>query len=151
MPIAEVEKELIAVGISVAAGCRPCTDYHLKAVHRAGASDDEIEHAIADAVAVREDATRIIEDYALRQLDGAGVSDDPTPDEEADRMQVAVSIGAAFAVNCTSSLQRHLVIAGSLGISQQDVEKIAKLAAVIGGKATSHVERLVGLAEEDAA
>ena len=151
MPIADVEKELIAVGISVAAGCKPCVDYHLKAVRRAGASDDEIEHAIADAVAVREDATRIIEDYTLRQLDGAGVSNDPRPDEEADRMQVAVSIGAAFAVNCTSSLQRYLTIAESLGISQQDIEEIAKLAAFIKGKAASHGERLVGMAEEDAA
>jgi alkylhydroperoxidase/carboxymuconolactone decarboxylase family protein YurZ len=126
-------------------------DYHLKAVRKAGASDDEIEHALADAMAVREDATRIMENYALGRLGEVGVNNDPAPDEEAGRMEVLVSIGAAFAVNCTSSLQRYLTAAESLGISQDDIAKIVKLSAFIKGKAASHVERLVGLAEEQAA
>jgi AhpD family alkylhydroperoxidase len=45
MPITKKEKELAAVGISIAAGCKPCTDYHMKAVREAGASDDEIRRA----------------------------------------------------------------------------------------------------------
>jgi len=154
MSITIMEKELIAVGISVAAGCKPCTDYHLKAVRRAGASDDEVEHAIADALAVREDATRIMEDYALGRLGEAGMDNDPAGGEETvetDRMEVAVSLGAAFAVNCTSSLQRYLATAESVDISQEDIEKIVKLAAFIRDKAASHVENLVGLDEEEMA
>jgi len=36
--LSEKEKELVAVGASVAAGCIPCTRYHVKAVQAAGAS-----------------------------------------------------------------------------------------------------------------
>ena len=42
MSISLKEKELAAVGISIGAGCRPCTDYHLDAVRKSGASDAEI-------------------------------------------------------------------------------------------------------------
>ena len=57
MAIMKKEKELAAVGISIAAGCKPCTDFHMKAVREAGASDDEIRRAIEDAVALRNAAT----------------------------------------------------------------------------------------------
>jgi AhpD family alkylhydroperoxidase len=37
MPMTMLNKELVAVAISVAAGCRPCTTYHLAKVREAGA------------------------------------------------------------------------------------------------------------------
>ena len=52
MAITAKEKELVAVGISVATGCKPCTDYHFKAVRKVRASDEEIRHAVADALSV---------------------------------------------------------------------------------------------------
>ncbi len=64
MAISAKEKELSAVGVSVATGCKPCTDYHVKAVRKAGAADDEIEQAVADALAVRRVATAIMERHA---------------------------------------------------------------------------------------
>ena len=57
------EKELAAVGISVVAGCKPCTDHDVPAARKAGASDDEIKQAIAEALAVRRSATEIMEGY----------------------------------------------------------------------------------------
>ena len=54
MAITVKEKELAAVGISVASGCKPCTNYHVKAVREAGASDEEIKQAVADALSVPE-------------------------------------------------------------------------------------------------
>jgi AhpD family alkylhydroperoxidase len=41
MPIRN--KELAEVGIFIAAGCKPCTDYHMKAVRQAGALDSEFD------------------------------------------------------------------------------------------------------------
>ena len=57
MTITPMEKELAAVGISVATGCRPCTDFHVKAARKLGASDAEIKQAMSDAFAVRRGAT----------------------------------------------------------------------------------------------
>ncbi len=62
------EKELACVGISVVTGCKPCTDYHVKAAREARASDEEIKQAVADALAVRRGATEIMEGYALAKL-----------------------------------------------------------------------------------
>ena len=47
------EKELVAVGISVAAGCRPCTKYHFKHAREMAISDDEIRQTVTDAINLR--------------------------------------------------------------------------------------------------
>ena len=36
------EKELIAVGASIAAGCRPCTEHHVNAAREAGADTADL-------------------------------------------------------------------------------------------------------------
>jgi AhpD family alkylhydroperoxidase len=143
MAISAREKELTAVGVSVASGCKPCTDYHVKAVHKAGASDEEIKQAVASAVAVRERTTQIMQARALTRLGVPEQDSDRTPTAEVNRMQVLISIGAAFGVNCVTTLEKYLAAAEAVGISQDDIAKIVKLAAFIKGKAASHVERLV--------
>ena len=149
MAISAKEKELSAVGVSVATGCKPCTDYHVKAVRKAGAADDEIEQAVADALAVRRVATAIMERHALAHLGKVGPETGSKPTEQTNRIKTLVSIGAAFGVNCASSLEQHRAEAG--GISQDEIATIAKLAAFIKRRAASHVERLVNMAAEAAA
>jgi len=149
MAITAKEKELVAVGISVAAGCKPCTDYHVKAVRKARASDEEIRQAVADALSVRNSAMKIMEAYALAHLVGEKrQGSEPGTAGETNRLKELVSIGAAFGVNCVSSLEKHLAAAENMGISPEDVTKILKLSAFIKEKAASHVERLAGTLEE---
>lgn len=151
MTITTKEKELTAVGISVATGCKPCTDYHVNAVRKAGAADHEIEQAVADAVAVRRAATTIMSHHARAHLGEAWPETASKPTAPTSRIRVLVSIGAAFGVNCVSSLKEHLAEAEAVGISEDEVARIVKLAMYIRKRAVSHVERLVGMAEEEAA
>lgn len=139
------EKELAAVAISIAAGCTPCTDYHVKAVREAGASENEIRQAMADALAVRASATQIIAGHALGHVGGAGHRNNPDRAVDAKRVRALVSVGAAFAVNCPSNLQKHLAAAEGAGIAREEIAAIAKLATFIKKMAASHVENLVGL------
>lgn len=60
MGISAKEKELTAVGVAITSGFKRCTDYHIKAAREAGAADDEIEQAMADALVVRRAATAIL-------------------------------------------------------------------------------------------
>ena len=109
-----------------------------------GVRRPEIKEAMSDAFAVRRDATGIMEAYGLAHLGerppggqsrlGAGR---PT------RVREFVCIGAAFGVNCVSTLNAHLDAAESVGISHDEITAIAKLSAFIKGKAASHVEHLV--------
>ncbi len=66
-----------------------------------------------------------------------------------NRVRELVSVGAAFGVNCTSNLKEHLVAAETVGISQEEVAEIAKLAAFIKERAASHVERPVRTPEKE--
>ena len=141
------ERELAAVGISVATGCKPCTDYHVKAARKARATDDEIGRAVAAALSVRSSATAIIEAHALAHFGETGHGDGAGGGGETDRAKVLVSIGAAFGVNCTSILENHLAAARAIGISDEDVADIVKLAVFIKGMAASHVNRTAGVEE----
>ena len=145
------EKELVAIGISVAAGCKPCTDHHVAVARKARASDEEIRQAADDAFVVRRHATDIMEAHALAHLgeerEGAGFGFRGEP----NRITALVCLGAAFAVNCVASLEHHLAAAGKAGVTEDDINQIMTLAAFIKQKAASHVERLVGMSEEAAA
>jgi AhpD family alkylhydroperoxidase len=136
MAITAKEKELAAVGISVAAGCKPCTDFHLRKVRESGASDAEIKQAI------RRSATDIMETYSLAHLEGLKPASDLEYAGTTDRVHELVCIGAAFGVNCVSSLEVHLNAAERAGIAPEEIAMIVKLSAFIKGKAASHVEHL---------
>lgn len=142
MAISAKEKELAAVGISVATGCKPCTDFHVKKVREVGASDTEIERAMNDALAVRRRAAEDMESYAFARIAGNTEVSTPERVDVTERAKVLVGIGAAYGVNCVAIMQAHLDAAERVGISRDEIATIVKLSAFIKGKASSHVERL---------
>jgi AhpD family alkylhydroperoxidase len=142
MTITLKEKELTAVGISIAAGCKPCTHFHVRKAREADASTAEIKQAIADALFVRRGAADIMETYGLAELGEQHPAAEAERLNSADRMRELVCIGAAFGVNCVSTLRVHLDAAERVGISHEDVDTVVKLSVFIKGKAASHVERL---------
>jgi AhpD family alkylhydroperoxidase len=141
------EKELVAVGSSVAAGCRPCTNYHVREVRKADASDPEIRRAIEIAVSVRREATEAMEAHGLRHLGARNDLHDSGGSGPATRIDKLVSIGAAFGVNCTSSLERYLKAGQLTGIAEEEIREVVTLGAFIKKMAASHVEKLVGVEE----
>jgi AhpD family alkylhydroperoxidase len=141
MAITKKEKELAAVGISIAAGCKPCTDHHMKAVREAGASDDEIRRAVEDSVALRNAATSIMRNYGGSHLGDAGHEDATAIPR--DRVAELIGLGAAFAVNCVSSLENYIRHADSAGVTKAEILEIAKLAKFIKERGASHVDRRI--------
>jgi AhpD family alkylhydroperoxidase len=151
MPMTPKEKELAAIGISVAAGCKPCTDHHVAVGRKARATDAEMRQAVNDSLVIRNRAADIMEAHALERL---GEKAEPVvfgSRGEPSRIEALVSVGVAFAVNCTSSLQHSLTLAEAAGVPQEDIAQIVELADFIKQKAASHVERLVGMTEDEAA
>ncbi len=71
------ELELAAVGISIAAGCVPCTRYHITEAGRSGASSPDILKALRNGVAVASTAS------STRQSAAAG----SRPSEKKRRMK----------------------------------------------------------------
>ena len=67
------------------------------------------------------------------------------------RVEALTALGAAYAVNCVTSLERQFAAAEQSEISREDISEIGKLAVFINKKAASHVGRLVGIPEKEAA
>jgi AhpD family alkylhydroperoxidase len=147
MALTLTEKELVAVGTSVAAGCKPCTRYHLQEVRKTEASDAEIRRAIAQAAQVRREATKIMEGHGLEHLGTVGEVGGRGSAEQTTRIKELVSVGAAFAVNCTSGLEEHLKAGRQVGIAEEEIQEVVGLAAFIKRMAASHVEKLVGMTQ----
>ncbi len=141
------EKELVAVGTSLAAGCKPCTSYHLREVRKTQASDAEIRQAIAQAVRVRRNATEIMQGHGLERPGASREAGGRTAAGETTRIEELVSVGAAFAVNCTSGLEEHLKAGRQVGVAEEEIREVVSLAAFIKRMAASHVEKLVGTTE----
>ena len=146
MSLSVKEKELVSVGVSLAAGCKTCANFHFKKVRGAGASDEEIEQAMTDGIAVRDKAKKIMERQGFRLL---GLKFSRTEEGEEDnatetsRMKELVSIASAYAVNCTSSLKKHLATARSIGVAEDEIEAVLDLARFIKGQADSYCCKLI--------
>jgi AhpD family alkylhydroperoxidase len=148
MPLTYKEKELANIGASVATGCKPCTDYHFSKVREAGASDEEIRQAISDALAVRDRAKEIMESHGLKHLGIAKENDVRLHDEETTRIKELVSVASAFAVNCTTSVKKHIAAARAVGIAEEEIESVLDAALFIKGEAAHYVGQIVKLKEE---
>jgi len=142
MTWSDKEKELFAVGTSVAAGCKPCTDYHFKKALETGATNEEIQFAMNIAVSVRQSATENMQAFALSHLN----PDLEVPDHEdvsrRTRIGALAAIGAAFAVNSTFDLGAYLDIGKAAGIDDNELRTALKLAAFIKKMGASHVEKM---------
>ncbi len=140
------ERELAAVAASVAAGCKPCTDYHVRAAGEAKALEHEIRQAIDAALDVSENARAIMRAHALAHF-GGGIDATTDKGDEVTRIGELMAIAAAVAANCTTSLAHHLAAARTLGVAESEIAEVAKLAAFVRGKAASHVDKMVAAGE----
>lgn len=137
--LTETQQELIAVGVSIAAGCKPCTAYHLMAARAAGASDSEIRQAVSHALDVRDSATKMMARLADKLLGSAPEPAANTPAEES-LTDVLVSAGAALAVNCGANLEEHLKAARQMGATDYQVQTTLTIARAVKNMAGQKVE-----------
>jgi AhpD family alkylhydroperoxidase len=116
------EKELIAVAVSVAAGCEPCTQHHVKAAKEAGGQPDELRRMVETALSVRERATQRMSAVAWEELGTpaefpfCGCS---TPPSQLDAL---ASAACALAANCGSGVAGFLSAAITAGATERDGE-----------------------------
>jgi AhpD family alkylhydroperoxidase len=70
----EIEKELIAIGVSIGAHCQPCLDYHVSKAREMGISETDIKEAVEIGYMVERGATAAMKKHAesvLGQADSA--------------------------------------------------------------------------------
>ncbi len=134
------EKELVAVGASLAGGCIPCTRYHVKEVRDAGATTEEITRAVGAALCVKGSARTIMEEVAYDALGSPKEQQPSCCAGPTDRLRELVSIAAAVAVNCVTSFHKHLAAGRSLGVRDNEIQLAVGLAKMIRSKAMEKVD-----------
>lgn len=139
--LTQKEKELVAVGASIAAGCQPCATHHFKAVRQAGATEAEIRQAVADALCVRNSATKIMTGLAEKHL-GNGLAVEEPCWSSKPLIGELVSIGAALAVNCTTNLEIHLRAARTVGATGRQIQTALGVARAIKKAAEQKAEAI---------
>ena len=74
-------KELIAIGASITANCQPCLDYHISKAKEHGATQTEINEAIAVGKMVRKGAQAKMDKFVLTVHEGDQAADDVVKEE----------------------------------------------------------------------
>jgi AhpD family alkylhydroperoxidase len=140
--LSDKDQELISIGASLAAGCQPCTHFHLRAARIAGASDAEISRAVNDAMRVRKEAAEGMAQLASQYL-GAAIF---YTNKQNLLLSELVSISAACAVNSVPDLETHLTAARRLGATDGQILSAIKIARAVKGMAERKVEEATGRA-----
>jgi len=133
------EKEMIALGASIAAGCQPCTMHHIEAARTAGACHKGTTLAISVAADVRRVATEAMSAWGIEQLGGAA----ELPDEwlaQRKLIRALVSVAAAFAVNSVTEFHRLAEEAHHHGATDRQIRLAVTIARRIKGVASEKVE-----------
>lgn len=67
--LSKMNKELIAVGISVCNNCEPCTVWHIREALKAGAKEEQVLEAIEVAMEMGGGPTVVRSTFALKVLE----------------------------------------------------------------------------------
>ena len=140
--LTQKEKELVAIGASIAAGCQPCTTHHFEAVRQAGATEAEIRQAVDAALDVRNSATKIMAGLAEKHLGNGHVVEEPCCSSK-PLIGELVSIGAALAVNCVTNLETHLQAARQGGATERQIQTALGVARAIKKVAEQKAEAII--------
>ncbi len=140
--LTQKEKELVAIGASIAAGCQPCATHHFKAVRQAGATEVEIRQAVDAALGVRNNATKIMTGLAEKHLGNGRAVEEPCCSSQ-PLIDELVSIGAALAVNCATNLETHLQAARNVGATDRQIQTALGVARAIKKVAEQKAEAII--------
>jgi AhpD family alkylhydroperoxidase len=148
------DKELVALGASIGAGCHPCTQYHTQAALKAGLDAVEVRWAVEMAQVVRARGGVAVANVGRRIL---GVDEQELGPQGAPpcRGSALVWLGAAAGCNSGVLLAEHATQAAAVGVGASEVREAVEIAEMVKTQAGKFlqrdVERALGKAAEPAA
>jgi AhpD family alkylhydroperoxidase len=136
------EQALVGVALSVASGCKPCTERYVRAAEEAGACKRGIRLAIESALVAREQATTEIAAWA-ESLQGGKPELDESFIAPRALWQAIYATGTAFAQRGTLAVEGNAAQAVELGATKAQLVAVFAQARVILATSGEHTERKV--------
>lgn len=153
MTLSDSEREFVAVGAAVGAGCHPCTQYHSQAALKMGLGTEEVLGAIEQAQSVRARGGVAVANVGRRIL-GVDQQEAPAEGPPASRGSALARIGAAAGCNSGVLLAEYAGQAAELGIDAGAVREALDIADMVKTQAGKFlqrdIERVLGRAAESA-
>ena len=131
MALEQQDKELVAIGASIGALCRPCIDHHIPAGRDAGLTETELAQAVEAAQATHRIATDLLFRHSRELLDGKAPADVAAAAEHTSRPGELVALGASIGANCHPLLEQHVAGALRQGLTQGQVRSAIKMAQIV--------------------
>ena len=151
MALDQKDKELVAIGASVGALCRPCIEHHIPAGRDAGLTEPELARAAGVAEATHRIATELLFERTrelLRSGDApAGMAAQVEPTSQLDEL---VALGASIGANCHPLLEQHIAGALQRGLTAGQVRSAVKMAEIVQQHAAEITARKAAAALEAA-
>ncbi len=152
MALEQKDKELVAIGASIGAGCGPCIDHHIPAGRDAGLTEAELTRAVEVAEAPHRAAGQLLSRRSRELLNSAeapaGRPVQPPPGSRPDEL---VALGASIGGNCHPLLDQHMAGALSQGLAPSQVRSAIKMAQIVQQHAADITAKKAAAAIEAAA
>jgi AhpD family alkylhydroperoxidase len=131
--LTDTQREFVALGAAIGAGCQPCTQYHVRAALKAGLSREDILGALDEAQVVRRVGGTAVANVGRTML-GLDEEEPERNVQPSDGRQALVYIGTAAGGNSGGLLARYLEAAGGLGLSAEELTEAVQVAQTVKEK-----------------
>ena len=131
MALEQRDKELVAIGVSIGALCRPCIEHHIPAGRDAGLTEPELAQAVEAAQATHRIATGLLFRRSRELLDGKAPAEVAVAAEHTSRLGELVALGASIGANCHPLLEQHVAGALRQGLAPGQVRSAIKMAQIV--------------------
>jgi len=132
MALQQKDKELVAIGASIGAGCSPCLEHHIPAGRNAGLTEPQLSRAIE----VAEDSHRVAVELLSRRSrellhEVEPSTRTPLATRPASRADELVALGTSVGTNCHLLLRQHISGALGRGLEVGQVRSAVKMAEIV--------------------
>lgn len=132
MALDQKDKELVAIGASVGALCRPCIEHHIPAGRDAGLTEPELARAAGVAEATHRIAAELLFGRTRELLRSGEVpARAAAPVEPTSQLDELVALGASIGANCHPLLEQHIAGALQQGLTAGQVRSAIKMAEIV--------------------
>jgi AhpD family alkylhydroperoxidase len=130
--LSEDQRELVAIGASIGAGCHPCVSHHLKAGAKAGLSVERLLGSVVRAELAAAESAERLTDHVRAQLGSEVREPKVTPPLD----EALASLGGALGANDLANVERQLLAAQQHGVSRSQLRDAIELGRGVQENAT---------------
>lgn len=149
MALEQKDKELVAIGASIGAGCGPCIDHHIPAGRDAGLTEPQLARAVEVAEAAHRVAAGLMSRRCRHLLHTAeALTGGPSQTPTSSRPDELVALGASIGANCHPLLEQYIARGVEQGLTTSQLRSAIKMAEIVQQHAADITTRKAAAAFE---